>query len=523
VSASRDSAGTGAVRLAELMAALSTAADLAMGQPMEQAMASCIVAVRLGEAAGLGEQDMRDTYYLALLRYIGCNADAAWLASIVGDEIALRGEIALIDSADAPAVLGLMLRSIRNANAGLSGLKLVQAMVRGLAQLPQVQSSFFPGHCEVASRLAKRMGFASSFVDTVGQLYARWDGKGVPALKGNAIAPAMQVVSLAQDAVNFHRVGGVDAVRRMARERSGRAHAPRVCALMVDQAEAMLAGLGAEPVWDQVLEIEPGEPVRLTEWQLDAACEAMGDYVDLKSPHHLGHSRRVAELAAAAAQHLQMPGPEVMRVRRAGWLHDIGRAGVSAGFANLTGALTERQWEQMRLHPYHTERILARPAVLADVAAIAALHHERLDGSGYAKGAMATALPLGARVLAAADRYCASCESRPHRAALGEAEAAERLQQEAAHGRLDAKAVDAVLHCAGHRMARSSTAPAKLTARECEVLRHLARGATLKAVARTLDLSVKTVDRHVQNIYAKIGVSTRAAATLFAVEHGLLD
>jgi HD-GYP domain-containing protein (c-di-GMP phosphodiesterase class II) len=523
VSAGAQPAGARAVRLAELMAALSTAADLAMGQPMEQAMASCIVAVRLGEAAGFGEHDLRDTYYLALLRYIGCNADAAWLASIVGDEIALRSEIALIDSADAPAMLGLMLRSIRHANAGLDGLKLVQAMVRGLAQLPQVQSSFFPGHCEVASRLAKRMGFESSFVDTVGQLYARWDGKGVPALKGNAIAPAMQVVSLAQDAVNFHRVGGVDAVRRMARERSGKAHAPRACALMAEQAEAMLAGLDAEPLWEQVLAIEPGEPVRLTAWQLDAACEAMGDYVDLKSPHHLGHSRRVAELAAAAARHLQMPEPEVARVRRAGWLHDLGRAGVSAGFANLAGPLTDRQWEQMRLHPYHTERILARPAVLADIAAIAALHHERLDGSGYAKGAKAAALPMVARVLAAADRYCAMCEPRPHRPALAEADASARLLQEAQTLRLDAQAVDAVLRCAGHSPPRASRAPAGLTERECEVLRHLARGATLKVIARELGLSVKTVDRHVQNIYAKIDVSTRAAATLFAVEHSLLD
>jgi HD-GYP domain-containing protein (c-di-GMP phosphodiesterase class II) len=517
-----ESAGS-EVRLAELMAALSTATDLAMGQPMEQAMASCIVAVRLGEAAGFGLQDLRDAYYQALLRYIGCNADTAWLASIVGDEITLRQEFSLLDTADAPAVLALMLRSIRNANAGLSGLRLVQAIVRGMAQLPQVQSSFFPGHCEVASRLAERLGFGESFVKSVGQLYARWDGKGVPALKGEAIAPAMQVVSLAQDAVNFHRAGGLDAVRKMAKERSGKAHAPRLCAIVLGDADALLAGLDSEPIWEQVLAIEPGEPVRLSAWQLDAACEAMGDFIDLKSPHHLGHSRRVAELAAQAARQLQLGDEEVARVRRAGWLHDIGRAGVSAGFANITGPLTDRQWEQMRLHPYHTERILARPAALADVAAIASLHHERLDGSGYAKGVKAAGLSVAARILAAADRYCALRESRPHRAALGESDAADRLLTEAREGRLDPSAVDAVLRCAGHHLSRQrAAAPAGLTDRECEVLRHLARGATLKQVARDLGLSVKTVDRHVQNIYAKAGVSTRAAATLFAVEHGLL-
>jgi HD-GYP domain-containing protein (c-di-GMP phosphodiesterase class II) len=518
-----EGAGSG-VRLAELMAALSTATDLAMGQPMEQAMASCIVAVRLGEAAGFGAQDLRDAYYQALLRYIGCNADAAWLASIVGDEITLRQDFALLDTADAPAVLALMLRSVRNANAGLGGLRLVQAMVRGMAQLPQVHSSFFPGHCEVASRLAERMGFGASFVKSVGQLYARWDGKGVPALKGEAIAPAMQVVSLAQDAVNFHRAGGLAAVREMAKERSGKAHAPRLCQLVLRNADQLLAGLDSEPLWDQVLAAEPGEPLRLSPWQLDAACEAMGDFIDLKSPHHLGHSRRVAELAAQAAQHLQLPEEEVARVRRAGWLHDIGRAGVSAGFANITGPLTDRQWEQMRLHPYHTERILARPAALSEVATIASLHHERLDGSGYAKGMKAAGLPIAARILAAADRFCALREPRPHRAAMSEKDAADKLLADAREGRLDSAAVDAVLRCAGHHAARQrQAAPGGLTDRECEVLRHLARGATLKQVARDLGLSVKTVDRHVQNIYAKAGVSTRAAATLFAVEHGLLS
>ncbi|MBI2769943.1 MAG: HD domain-containing protein [Burkholderiales bacterium] len=512
------------VRLAELMAALSVATDLGMGLPMEQAMASCIVAVRLGEAAGFSQTDLRDTYYEALLRYVGCNADTAWFASIVGDEMALRSEIALIDSADTPAVLGLMLRSIRGANAGAGPLRMAQAMVRGLAQLGQVPTSFFPGHCEVASRLAERMGFAPSFVKTVGQLYARWDGKGVPALKGEQIAPAMQAVSLAQDAVNFFRVGGTAAVRKMAQERSGKAHSPHLCRLLSEHCDGLLAGLQDEPVWDQVLALEPGEPVRLSEWQLDAACEAMGDFADLKSPHHLGHSRRVSQLAAAAAQHLGLADAEVARVRRAGGLHDIGRCGVSAELAARTGPLTDRQWEQMRLHPYHTGRILARPQALAQIGEMASMHHERSDGSGYFQGRSGATLPLAARVLAAADRYCALRETRPHRAAADDAQAAATLLRDAQEGKLDAQAVGAALHCAGHRVPRNTMkAPAGLSERELEVLRHLARGHTLKAVARDLGLSVKTVDRHVQNIYAKAGVSTRAGATLFAVENQLLD
>jgi putative nucleotidyltransferase with HDIG domain len=524
VSLAAPPSGGSGVRRAELMAALSTATDLAMGQPMEYAMASCVAAVRLGQLAGLGASQLQDTYYEALLRYIGCNADAAWLASIVGDEIELRREFAQVDGADDTAALALMLRSIRAANAGANPLRQVQAMVSGLRQIPLLKQSYFPGHCEVASRLAQRMGFALAFIATVGQLYARWDGKGVPALGGDQIAPAMQVVSLAQDAVTFLRAAGVEAVREMARRRSGKAHAPRLCALLRDQAGMVLEGLDQGLGWEQVLAMEPGPPACFDDAQFDAACEAMADFADLKSPWHLGHSRRVAELAASAAAQLSLPAADVALVRRAGWLHDIGRCGVGAAVGTQPGAMSDRQWEQMRLHPYHTQRILSRPGALARIGEVASMHHERMDGSGYFRGLKGAMLDAPARLLMAAHRFASLREERAHRAALGETQAAETLVQEARNGRQDLQAVYAVLSCAGHAMRPPrASAPAGLTGREIEVLRHLARGATLKAVARELGLAVKTVDRHVQNIYTKIGVSTRAAATLFAVENRLLD
>ncbi|HXD41139.1 MAG TPA: HD domain-containing phosphohydrolase [Ramlibacter sp.] len=512
------------VRRAELMAALSMATDLAMGQPMEYAMASCVLAVRLGERAGLRPQQIQDAYYEALLRYIGCNADVAWLASIVGDEIALRREFARIDGADQAASLALMVRSMRAANADSSPLHAARAVMAGLGQLALVKTSFFPGHCEVASRLAQRMGFAPAFVATVGQLYARWDGKGVPALKGDQIAPAMQVVSLAQDAVTFLRSGGIEAVRKMVRQRSGKAHSPRLCSLLLDAAGELLDGLQDAPTWELILALEPGQPVWLDAAALDAACEAIADFADLRSPWHLGHSRRVAGLAADAAQQLSFPNADVTRLRRAGWLHDIGRCGVSASVGALPGPLSERQWELMRLHPYLTERVLSRPGELRELGQLAATHHERLDGSGYAKGLKAAMLDPPARLLIASHRYVSLLEERPHRPALGAAQAAELLAQEARSGALDRQCVDVVLAVSGHSMRpRRVTGAGRLTEREMEVLAHLARGATIKMVARELGLAVKTVDRHVQNIYGKIDVSTRAAATLYAVENGLLD
>ncbi len=512
------------VRLAELMAVLSMASDMAMGQPVEFAMQSCIVAMRLGELAGLPAAQLQDVYYESLLRYIGCNADSHWLGSIIGDEIDFRQQIAALDSADDMAVLGVVLRAIRARHTGEGPVGQLQAIARGMAQMPQVKSSYFPGHCEVASRLAMRLGFAPSFVQTIGQLYARWDGKGTPALKGHQISPALLVVSLAQDAVTFWRLGGTPKVLRMTKERRGKAHAPQLCDLFKQHVDALLDGLDTEPTWPRVMALEPGMQRVLSPQELDSACEAIADFIDLKSPQRLGHSRRVADVVYRAAQHMGLDTAQCSSLRRAAWLHDLGRAGISATVAESPGGLSARQQEFLRLHPYHTQRLLDYGTSLADLGRLASMHHERLDGSGDYRGLSAQQIPVPARLLAAADQWCALLEGRPGQAAMLHAPAAQHFQVLAQQGQLDGHAVHAVLACEGlQALAGKARLPANLTARELQVLRLLARGATLKVVARELDVAVKTVDRHVQNVYTKINVSTRAAATLFAVENQLLD
>lgn len=511
-------------RLAELMAALSTATDLAMGQPMEYAMTTCIVATRLGAAAGLAEHDLRNAYYEALLRYIGCNADTYWLASIVGDEIAFRTEIARVDGGDNLRVINLVLRHIRQANAEAGFMRMTQALVQGFAQLPQVANSFFPGHCEVAKRLATRLNFPASFVQTVGQIYARWDGKGVPTLKGEEISPALLVAALAQDIVTFYRLGGIDAATAMARERSGGAHSPKLVEIFCQKAGELLAGLDEEPLWETVLALEPGNQHPLDESAFDNACSVLADFADIKSPAFLNHSQRVATVAAAAAQRCGLPADDVKTLRRAALLHDLGKVGISAGIWGKAGRLTDREWEKVRLHPYYTERILARPAALAQVGALAALHHEWLDGSGYYRNLTGAMLSPSACILAAANAYCAFTESRPHRPTRTDEEAAAELKQAVKAGRLDSEVVNAVLVAAGQRtQATRKEMVAGLSEREVEVLRLITQGKTMKQMAEQLVISSKTVDRHIQNIYTKINVSTRAGATLFAMENRLLE
>jgi HD-GYP domain-containing protein (c-di-GMP phosphodiesterase class II) len=209
-----------------------------------------------------------------------------------------------------------------------------------------------------------------------------------------------------------------------------------------------------------------------------------------------------------------------MAVRRTALVHDLGRVAVPARIWEKTDPLTVDDWEQVRLHAYHTERVLAQSPFLARLIAIAGHHHERLDGSGYHRGVGASSLDPLARLLAAADAYHAMTEPRPHRAALSPRDAAEILVEEAGAGRLASEAVAAVLGAAGHR-SPSIERPAALTEREIQVVALLARGLQTKQIAHELGISAKTADFHIQNAYRKMGVSTRAGATLFAMQHGL--
>jgi HD-GYP domain-containing protein (c-di-GMP phosphodiesterase class II) len=281
--------------------------------------------------------------------------------------------------------------------------------------------------------------------------------------------------------------------------------------------------LGTEPVRAKVLAAEPAPQPVLSDEQLETALQALANFADLKSPYTVNHSSAVAALAAVAARVYGLPESDVCLVRRAGYVHAIGRVGVSAGIWGKPGPLSEAEWERVRLHPYYTQRILAQPTVLAELSALATLHQERLDGSGYHRGLPAAMLPPAGRLLAVATAYQAMREDRPHRAAFSAALAAQELRRQVIAGRLEGEAVKAVLAAAGHQAVKKEPVHvAGLTEREVEILRLLARGLSNREIAQRLIVSPKTVGNHVQNIYGKIGVSTRAAATFFAMQHHLM-
>jgi HD-GYP domain-containing protein (c-di-GMP phosphodiesterase class II) len=370
--------------------------------------------------------------------------------------------------------------------------------------------------------MTRRLDLGTGVQRGLNQIYERWDGKGNPqSLSGDDIALPARFAQVASQAVLFDRPGGLDLADEVIRRRSGSALDPSIADAFLSYGRELLSEITSTDPSVAVIETEPEPHRRIAEPRLDGLARAFADLVDLKSPYMHGHSVAVSELAAAASANLGFTGDEVVRVRRAGLLHDLGRTGVPNGIWDKPGSLTATEWEQVRLHPYHSERILSCSTALAPLAPLAGMHHERQDGSGYYRRATAPMIQDGARVLAAADAYQAMTQERPHRSAHTAGAAAEQLRSEAAQGRLDAEAVQAVLEVAGHPPARLNW-PAGLSDREVQVLRLVARGHSNREIASLLWISPKTAGHHVQHIYAKIGVSTRAAAAMFAMEHDLV-
>jgi len=444
------------------------------------------------------------------------------MAALFGDEIELRRALAPIDTGDPAQLAPVLLRAIARAQAGQPLGAMVWGVLKGLARAKSETMAGFRAHCETAERFARRFGFDGEIVRQLGQFPERWDGKGFPhGLRGESIAPAVRLVTLAQDAIVLLETHGLELAMSTLKKRRGKAYDPRMTDVLLARAQDLTAGLEGAASWDAVLALEPEPHARLAEPELDEALLAMADFADIKSPFTFGHSRAVAALAVEAGRGAGLPPAELTVLRRAALLHDIGQVAISSGLFAKTGSLTDTEREKIRLHPYHAERILARPAELARIAQIAAGHHERLDGSGYHRGSRGEPSVL-TKILAAAEVYQALVEARPHRPAFGAEQAASMLRSEVREGRLDSEAVSAVLEAAGHRVPPvRRELLAGLTARELDVLRLLARGQTMKEIGAALGISPKTADNHIQNLYSKIGVRTRAGATLFAIEHGL--
>jgi HD-GYP domain-containing protein (c-di-GMP phosphodiesterase class II) len=511
----------GKLRLADVLGGLSMVADLGFGLPPGTAVRSCVVAAALGRRLGLGEADVRDSFYTALLMHVGCVAVAHESAAAFGDDIALNRAVARTNMADPADIVATLLPALTSGMAPAVAAQLSAFTMTSGAEWGRRTDL---GVCEVARDTARRLGLPSATQEALYHVYESWVGGWVPeGRKGDDIAIGSRVARAAMDAAFFGQLGGVDAAVSALRQRAGVILDPAVVAAFTDNPVTILAEVDHGDPHVRMLEVEPQPVIERTGDELRDVAVAFGDLADVKAPCFHGHARQVARLAMGGAQRLGLDPVEVGHVELAGLLHDVGRVGVSNAVWEKSGPLTGGEWEQVRMHGYYSERILAGSPALAPIAKTAGMHHERLDGSGYHRCSAAVAIPMPARVLAAADAFAAMTQARPHRAALTPDHAARELIADADAGRLDHDAVAAVLAEAGHgRPARRRARPAGLSEREVDVLALIAAGCTNGEVAERLFISRRTAEHHVQHIYAKIGASTRAAAALFAVHHDLV-
>jgi HD-GYP domain-containing protein (c-di-GMP phosphodiesterase class II) len=506
------------VRAAEVIGALCLATDLGMGFPFEHGLRTTLVASRLAERLGVDRATASATYYACLLLHSGCTADAHVTAEVFGDSLTTHLNPVFFGSRR--EILGGIVRALPDPERARP-VRAMQA-ARRLPRAAREQRPHFAAMCEVAQMLAEGVGLPPSVQGLLAHLFERWDGQGpLGRARGDEIPLPMRIVHVAVDATFQRLLGGDEHVARVIGERAGHAFDPEVAACLSDDAGGMLASGDQGSVWEETLVREPRPPLVLVGEALDRALTAMGGFADLISPYLSGHSVGVAERAEAAARRCGLAASGVVALRRAALVHDLGRVAVGARVWQKPGRLTADEWEQVRLHPYYTERVLSRSVFLAALAPVACAHHERLDGSGYHRGIGGAELTMPARLLAAADVWCAMTASRPYREPIAPDQAAQALADEASAGRMDPEAVAAVVETAGERVPRIERL-ADLTEREVQVVTMLARGLQTKQIARALGISVKTADRHIEHAYRKIGVSTRAAAALFAMQHGLL-
>ena len=506
-------------RLAELVAALSLGIDLGFGQPMEHVLRQCLIALRLAEAIGLDEQQRAVVYYTALLINVGCHSDAHEQAKWFGDDIAVKS----IKYDHEPKTLRMAATGMRFLGSGHPPLHRFRLGLEFVLSGHREVDDMIAHHAAIARTMAEQLSLPDAVADAIGAAYERWDGRGWPGeLEGEEVPLASRLAQVAEFIEVANRMGGVDAAKQLARGRRGGDFDPALADLVEAEADVILSGLDSVGVWDAVIDAEPALAVVLSGDEFDAALAAIASFVDLKSPYFLGHSRAVADLAAEAGARSGLTEAEVRVLRRAGLVHGLGRLGISNAIWDKRGPLGAGEWERVRLQPYLTERMLRQSEALAPVARIAVQHRERLDGSGYPRALSGPGISREARILAVADAYQAMREPRPHRPALSAEAAAAELRVDIKAGRLDSDAAEAVLGAAGHRVARRREGPAGLTRREVEVLRLVARGLSNKEIAERLVIVPKTVANHVEHIYAKIDASNRAAASLFAMQHGLL-
>ena len=507
------------IELSEVLGALSVVADLGVGAPAETGIGAALLAGRLGRRLGLPEADCATLFYASLLRFIGCSVAVPETIELsLGDVHGYQRALALADLGnrdDIMARLDAEMATDEPAAARRASLK----TIGGVLGDAEVMGSVSRSHCDLAAQLARDVGLPPAVVEALGQVYERWDGRGLPAgTERDGLSLAARVLHVTTAFELHRRTLGLDSALQQVRARSGGQFDPVLCDVVTAAPAELVGGLEAGTLLNLFLDEAPGSLCMDSDRIIDVA-RACGHNVDHRSVYTLGHSEGVADVVARAGAAADLPEDVCERLRIAGYFHDIGRVGISSRIWDKPGPLTRVERARVEQHTFLTDDILRASPALEAFATLASSAHERPKGAGYHRR-LETPDQLG-QLLAAADTYHAMREQRPWRAGKCAETAANELLAEANEERVDRRAVHAVLDAVGGRRPSRSALPGNLSKREAEVLSLLAQGMTNRQIGGELFISEKTVEHHVGHVYDKIGSRGRAAAAMFAVKHGL--
>ena len=407
------------LRLSELISALSYALDITEGQPEGHCVRCCWIGMHIGRQIGLSDDDLWDLYYTLLLKDLGCSSNAARICELyLTDDLSFKRDFKTVGSS-LPQVLSFVL--------GHTGLKAplaerFRSVLNIFSKGDEIAQELISTRCQRGAEIARKLRFPERVAEGIYSLDEHFNGQGRPQqLAGEAIPLFSRIALLAQVIDVFHTAGGVAAAKAEVRERSGSWFDPALTEAF--EQVAAVAGfwetLASPAVTDAILALEPASHVvPLDDDYFDDIAAAFGQVVDSKSPYTSGHSQRVALYTDLIAEDLGL-SPERRRwLKRGALLHDVGKLGVSNSVLDKPGKLDADEWAAVQAHAAYTETILGRIDAFAELARVAAAHHERLDGKGYPKGLSGDEICLETRIITTADIFDAITAERPYRGAV---------------------------------------------------------------------------------------------------------
>ncbi len=413
----------GALILSEVISALTFALDLTENAVPGHSLRTCLLGMRLAAAVDLPQDELCHLYYALLLKDIGCADHVTRLSQIMGDDD--RGPWSLNGSSGDLGSNPLLLERVwREVLPGVPLPADIGRLAGMEARLGMQPSGIVESEHHRGAETMRHLSMSEATIEAVANINERWDGSGTPARRRGAGIPLLaRICAVAQTLDAFATEHGPETALRMTRARRGTWFDPAMV-----RAAQLLHTSGrlwpqcqprdVEATRAEVLRLDPGVSSPLTPERVDRICEAFGNVVDAKSPFTYHHSLGVTEVAVAIATELKLAPERISLVRRAAFLHDIGKLAVPNGILDKRGRLEPREWAVITRHPRISGSILQRVTAFRELATLAAEHHERLDGSGYPLGLKAEHLSIESRLIAMADSYSAMAENRPYRPGL---------------------------------------------------------------------------------------------------------